>query len=212
MTHRSKLCGAGVLALLSVLSAGVPAAQAGWGVGISLGGPCYPRHCYGPRVYGYYAPYAPVYVRPAPIVLAPAPVIVQQAPVVVPAAAPAPAYVAPQLTPVPATSRAPGDAAREEDVARYQQQLQHPEPRERAEAAVQLGRLQAPGALTSLTATLNNDRSPLVREAAARGLGLLGSPDALDALQRVAGSDEDRDVRRSSGYAADVIRSNLTRR
>jgi len=98
------------------------------------------------------------------------------------------------------------------DVGHYTTQLQSPDPKVRAEAVVQLGRLHAPGCMPALTAALNNDRSPLVREAAARGLGLLGSTDCLDSLQRAASSDEDREVRHSASYAADVIRANLSRR
>jgi HEAT repeat protein len=50
-----------------------------------------------------------------------------------------------------------------------------------------------------------------VREAAARALGLIGAPTALSALQYAAQADDDRDVRHSASFAADVIRSNLGR-
>ena len=76
---------------------------------------------------------------------------------------------------------------------------------------MQLGRLHASGCLPSLTAALSNDRSPLVREAAARGLGLMDSTDCPDALQRAASGDENREVRHTASYAADVIRANLRR-
>ncbi len=103
-------------------------------------------------------------------------------------------------------------ATREGDVARYQQQLQHPDPRERTEAATQLGRLRAASAVPALSAALTNDRSPAVRDAAARGLGLVGSADALSALQKAAQVDEDRDVRRDASYAAEVIRASFSHR
>src|SRR5262245_21080962 len=187
------------LAMLTILSllGFSSVSQAGWSVGVRFGVRLCHRPCYGPGFGPYfYHPY-PVYVAPPPVYV-PAVAVVDHAPV-----APA-ASVAP---PVPTVARTHGG-----DVERYNRQLQHPDPRERAEAAVQLGRLRAPGCESSLTALLNNDRSPLVREAAARGLGLLGGTDSLDELQRAASSDEDRDVRRSASYAADVIRASLSRR
>jgi HEAT repeat protein len=51
----------------------------------------------------------------------------------------------------------------------------------------------------------------VVREAAARALGLIALPGSLEALQHAAQADEDRDVRRSAAFAADVIRANLRR-
>jgi HEAT repeat protein len=106
----------------------------------------------------------------------------------------------------------PEQSSPDPDIERYQRQLQSAEPRDRAEAVMQLGRLRAPGGHAALSAALSNDRSPQVREAAARALGLFGSADSLAALQRAAQSDEDREVRRSASYAADVIRTNLSRR
>jgi hypothetical protein len=44
-----------------------------------------------------------------------------------------------------------------------------------------------------------------VREAAARGLGLIGAASSLEALQRAALADDDREVRHSAGFAAEVI-------
>lgn len=184
--------------LLGLLLTHTDAARAGgWSVGVSVGVPFCHRPCFGPC---FYRPY-PVYVAPAPVYV---PVAYERVPVVAP--------VAPTVRPVPEVSHAAYDGGREDDIARYQRQLQHPDCRERAEAAVQLGRLRAPGSQGTLTAALTNDRSPLVREAAARGLGLLGASDGLDSLQRAAQSDDDRDVRCSASYAADVIRANLSRR
>ena len=185
-------------ALALALGVQLPAAHAGWSVSVGLHAPIYCRPYCGP--YYYYRPY-PLYVRPA-VYVEPSVAVVQPAPVytVVPAAAPA----APALTPVIARAQAGQD-----DLGRYQQQLQSLEPRERAEAVTQLGRLRAPGSLESLTAALNNDRSPLVREAAARGLGLLGSDAALTALQRAASTDDNGEVRHSAAYAADVIRAHF---
>ena len=91
----------------------------------------------------------------------------------------------------------------------YLQQLNSPDERARADAAMQLGRMKSRRAVEPLTQTLGGDRSPAVREAAARGLGLIGAPAALTALQRAAQADDDRDVRHSASFAAEVIRSNL---
>jgi HEAT repeat protein len=51
----------------------------------------------------------------------------------------------------------------------------------------------------------------VVREAAARALGLIALPASLNALQHAAQADDDRDVRRSAAFAADVIRTNMQR-
>jgi hypothetical protein len=223
MPRKVKLLFFGVLAVAG-LSALAPPARAGWAVGVRVGFPG-PYYC-GPRYYYGYRPYPLVVgvgvgVVPAPVVVAaPAPVIVQPvqpvyaAPVAAAAPAPAPAASAslpPAPLPVnvshsPGTPGIPGG-----DADRYLRQLQNADPRERSEAAVQLGRLRDPQTVATLAATLNNDRSPAVRDAAARGLGLIGSPDALNALQKAAQSDDDRDVRRSASYAADVIRASLAR-
>jgi HEAT repeat protein len=66
-------------------------------------------------------------------------------------------------------------------------------------------------AVAPLVQALGNDPSPIVREAAARGLGLIGVAACLNPLQHAAMADDDRDVRRSASFAADVIRSNLPR-
>ncbi len=178
-------------------------ARAGWSVGLSIHAPLYGRPCCGP--YYYYQPYSAVIVRPAPVYVQPV-AVVEPAPVYAPVPVPA---VAPAPAPVIARTASPVTDA---DTSRYHQQLQSAEPRERADGAMQLGRLHAPDSLPTLTGLLANDRSPVVREAAARALGLLGSADALDPLQRAALGDDDREVRHSAAYAADVIRSNLPRR
>jgi len=202
MRKRSTLLS--VLATAALLAA-TPGAQArvAVGVGIGIGFPIYPHYC-GPYCGPYYYRPYPVYVAPAPVYVQPAPVYVQP---VQPAyqAAPAPTSAYP---PAPVTAYSPG-STREDDIQRYTQGLQHTDPRQRAEAAVQLGRLRATGAVPSLTAMLTNDRSPAVRDAAARALGLIGSADALSALQRAAQVDDDRDVRRDASYAAEIIRTSL---
>jgi hypothetical protein len=192
------LCGA--LAVFALSALAVPA-QAGWGgvrVGIGIGFPIYP----GPY---YYRPYP--YYYPAPVVVAPPPVVVAPAPAY---PVPAPA-VAPALAPVPSVSRAQAPSQRSADIERFTQQLQNPDPNERAQAATQLGQLKAVDAIGQLGAALSNDRSPAVRDAAARALGVIGSQEALAALQRAAQADEDRDVRRSASFAAEIIRASLNR-
>jgi hypothetical protein len=177
-----------------------PAAQAGFAVGVNIGIPFYPRPYVG---FGYYYRPYPVYVAPAPVIVQPAPVI-QAVPVVQPAYA-APAAAPPPPAPAPSAVQ----AARAVDTEPYFRELTSPDERMRAEAVLQLGRLRSRQAVEPLTLALGGDASPAVREAAARGLGLIGSPVALTALQRAAQADEDRDVRRSASFAAEVIRANL---
>lgn len=205
--------------LLTCAAAGTAQAHGGLSIGIGIGLPIYrPYFGYG---CGWYRPY-PVYVAPAPVVVAPAPVyaVAPAATVVQPAysaapppppattsAAPPPAVVAAaapeaELTPPP---RLAGNAGA------YLRDLSNPDERVRAEASVQLGRMKVVQAVEPLTQLLGQDRSPTVRDAAARGLGLIGSPAALTALQRAAQADDDRDVRRSASFAADVIRGSLRR-
>lgn len=189
----------------------VPLANAGWSVGVSFAAP-YHRHCYGPPPC-YYRPYAPIYVRPAPVYVQPVTVLepvpaVYAAPA--PVLAPAPAAT---IAPVrPSVVARPVGGTREEDIERYQQQLQSPEARERIEAVMQLGRLRAPGSERTLVAALNNDRSPQVRDAAAKALGLVGASETLESLQRAASADEDAGVRNSAAYSAEVIRASYNRR
>jgi HEAT repeat protein len=58
---------------------------------------------------------------------------------------------------------------------------------------------------------LNSDTSPRARDAAARALGLIAAPQSLNALQTAAQADDDREVRQSARFAAEVIRGNLRR-
>ena len=102
-------------------------------------------------------------------------------------------------------------AGHQEEAEAALQQFAGGDDRGRAEAAVQLGRLRAASAVDTLTRALEQDHSPTVREAAARGLGLIGAPSSLAALQRAAQADDDREVRHSAGFAAEVIRANLSR-
>jgi HEAT repeat protein len=98
---------------------------------------------------------------------------------------------------------------RPDEVDAALQQLAGGDDRGRAEAALRLGRLRAGRAVDALTGALGQDRSPAVREAAARGLGLIAAPSSLPALQHAAQADDDRDVRHSADFAAEVIRANL---
>jgi HEAT repeat protein len=204
----------GIAAALILAALPLASAQAhvNWAVGINLGAPffyhpCY--HCYEP--YYYYRPY-PVYVAQPAVVVQPAPVY-QVAPAPQPAYS-SPAEAAPPTVPpppVPATVTAQ-PAAWAPDAAEAQlQRLNAADDQARADAAVQLGRMKATRAVPPLERLLSGDRSAAVREAAARGLGLIGSPDALPALQRAAQADDDRDVRHSAQFAAEVIRSGLPR-
>jgi hypothetical protein len=191
------------------LLAGTQVADAhGWvGVGINIGFPVYRPYC-GPYCYPYYRPYYPVYVAPAPVYVAPAPVYAE----------PPPAYAAP--VPVVRSSAPPSYgqeppattqpvSARQPDVQRLFQMLNDSEERVRSDAAMDLGRLKVQSAVDVLCNVLANDRSSLVRETAARALGLIGSPRSLQALQTAAQVDNDRDVRRSAQFSAEVIRANL---
>jgi hypothetical protein len=202
-------------------------------LGVGVGGPCYYRpHCgYG---YGWYRPYGfGVYVAPPPVVIGGPPVvytqpaIVQQPVVVQPAYQPStpPPAQAPAPLPPPVASTAPpplapevmpaaasgGTGNRQADIDACLQQLRAGDEQARADALVQLGRLQATGAIGPMVKALNSDASPKVREAAARGLGLTGSPSALSALQYAAQSDDDREVRHSAAFAAESVRGTLRR-
>jgi HEAT repeat protein len=97
------------------------------------------------------------------------------------------------------------------EIDRSLRRLGSTDERARADAMVELGRLRANQAVEPLKQALATDRSPMVREAAARGLGLIGAPSSLTALQTAAQADDDRDVRASARFAADVIRSRLPR-
>jgi hypothetical protein len=197
-------------------------AQAGVavGVGVRFGGPCY-RPCYPYRVgvgVGFYfpGPYyygPPVYVAPAPVVVAPTAVVAQPVAAAAPAtptsaASPEPPLAVPK-DPSPLPPPTPLPTAGEREVEDLIRQVNTGDDRARAEAAVQLGKLKASRGVGPLIRLLREDRSPAVREAAARGLGLIGETNALAALQNAAQADDDRDVRHSASFAADVIRSRL---
>jgi hypothetical protein len=196
-----------VLAVALACFAGIGATgqlQAGWGVGVRVGGPVYYRS-WDPYYYPYYSyyPYRAVYVEPPPVVVESAPLVVQPAPVAQPVSPSAPSTLPP-----PAILRSSQiQNASQPDVDRYVQQLRDPDERTRADGVLQLGRLRVVAKVDSVAATLAGDRSPVVREAAARALGLMGSPKALPALQRAASADPDRDVRHSAQFALDIIQS-----
>ncbi|HEY7310771.1 MAG TPA: HEAT repeat domain-containing protein [Gemmataceae bacterium] len=174
---------------------------------------------------GYYRPY-PVYVGAPPVVVQ-QPVVLQQpvvaqpayppsaqppaqAPAPLPAPRPLPSAAAPSssdVTPAVATGANNGAA----DLDFYVQQLRGGDEQTRADALIRLGKMQAERAVGPMVKALNSDASPRVREAAARGLGLIASPSSLSALQYAAQADDDREVRRSASFAAEVIRGNLRR-
>jgi hypothetical protein len=198
-------------AVATALTACATPAQARIIVGLNFGIPICPRPIYAPVYYPYYRP---VYVAPAPIYYAPPPVYVQPAPVVYQAAPPPPAVQA-----VPAVSRTGSyyepplastvPANSPNDVSSRIQQLFSQDERGRADAAIELGRAKAQQAVDTLCQVLAGDGSPVVRESAARALGLIGNARALNALQTAAQADNDRDVRRSAQFSAEIIRANL---
>ena len=194
---------------LVALLVGAASAVAGpghWSIGVRIGGP---PVVVAPRPhYHYHYPYyrysyvRPVWYEPAPVIVRPAPVYVEQPAV----AAPAPAFVPPAPRVVASTPIV--DSAKAAGIAALREQLRQPDEKTRSDAALELGRLKAEGAVDPLAATLAGDPSPLVRDAAARALGLIGSPRALTALTYAAQADSDRDVRRSAQFAVDVIQTN----
>jgi hypothetical protein len=202
-----------VLVSSAVLLLALTAAPAGAGfrLGIGLtfpiGGPYYY-----PAPYPYYYPA----VYPAPVIVQ-APTVYQPAYTApaAPAPAPAPATL-PAPTPLPAAAPATQPLTRvsghEDEIDVCLRDLINGADAARAAAAVQLGRLHAVKAIGALAQALAEDRCSAVREAAARGLGLIASPSTLEVLQRAAQSDDDRDVRHSASFAADVIRSHLSGR
>jgi hypothetical protein len=197
-----------LLAMGVLLGVGSTAANvdAGWfGVGVNIGVPCYPRpyYGYGPYYYGYpYYAAPPVYVSPPPVVVGQPPVYVQPAPVVQSSQS-SPGSGEPVPGPRPAVG------VNQADINRHLQLLNETDERVRSDAAMDLGRLKAQNAVEVLCSVLANDKSALVRESAARALGLIASPRALGALQTAAQVDNDRDVRRSAQFSAEVIRANL---
>jgi hypothetical protein len=193
----------GIAAVLTgLLAAGSATAGVNWSIGVRLGFPFY-GPCYAP----YYRPY-PVVIAPAPVVLAPAqyvqPVPVAPAPAYAPAAI---AEAAPPAPPPVPTVRAARPASEAPDLAG----LNDPSDRVRRDAILALARRKDRRALEPIARLLREDQSAEVREAAARGLGLIGSPASLPALQNAAQVDDDRDVRRSAAFSAEVIRANLPR-
>jgi hypothetical protein len=206
-TMRKLLLAGVVLAMLG------STANAGGFIGINIGipvGGCY-RPYYGG--YYYYRPYPAVYVGPPAVIVQPAPVV-ETVPVQTVYPAPATTVItpAPALTPAPATTiRAASGESRQTEIDHCLAHLANPDEKVRADMAIQLGRLNAWRAATTLESTLSTDRSPAVREASARALGLIGARGSLTALDRAAQADEDRDVRHSAQFAAEVIRSNRGR-
>jgi hypothetical protein len=203
-----------VVAALAVLAVLPGMAHAGWGVGIRIGVPYPYGYYYGGYPYGYY-PYG--YYYGAPVVVQPGVTVVQP-----PATVVQPGNPTPNLQPVPPSPGnvlpPPRPATSLEPVSRDLQaealvaQLRSGDDQARSEAANQLGRRQAVQAAEPLTTALASDRSPLVRDAAARALGQIANPTSLEALQRAAQVDDDREVRASARFAADVIRDRLRNR
>jgi hypothetical protein len=204
------------LILAALVLAALPwsAAHAGGFVGVSIGFPiggCYHHYPYCGGYY-YYRPYPAVYAVPAPVYVQP-PLVeavpaqpVYSAPAAVTAPPPASTLT---LAPVPATTvRAAAGDGRQSDIENCLAHMANPDEKVRADMALQLGRMHALRAVDSLNSTLAKDPSPAVRDATARALGLIGSNASLVALDRAAQEDNDRDVRRSAQYAAEVIRAN----
>jgi len=181
-----------------------PGLGLGLGLGYGLG--------YGYGGYGYGYGYPPVVVAAPPtVIVGAAPAASLYAP---PPAAPPPAGYAPQPAapsqppaappqPLPLPNAVPGE------LGQSLQQLNDPSERVRIDATMQLGRNHVQQAVPSLTRLLSSDSSAQVREAAARSLGLIASPESLSALQDAAQADDDRDVRHSAQFAAEIIRTNL---
>jgi hypothetical protein len=166
-----------------------------------------------------------VYVAPPPVVVGGPPVVVQQPAVIQQPVVTQPAYSPPPAqppaplpppTPVASSSSPPEvmptvSNSRPGEMDAYLEQLRSGDESTRADALVRLGRLKAENAIGPMVKALNSDPSPKVREAAARGLGLIGSATALSALQYAAQADDDREVRHSASFAAEVIRGRMRR-
>jgi hypothetical protein len=212
----------GLAALTAAMLLGASqSARAGVFVGVGGGGCWHPGFRVGVGVYfpGYYYPGYPYYVAPAPVIVQPAPVVVQQAPTVVQPAYPAAPNQTPEKIPAPSLKPATSDeppiattvSAPGAGVNATLARLSGADARDRAEAAIELGRLKERQAIEPLSRALKGDASPAVREAAARALGLIADPASLNALQYAAQADDDRDVRHSAQFAAEIIRGNLRR-
>jgi HEAT repeats len=204
-----------VVGAAMLLTALTPSQSQAWvrlGIGINV--PIYPRpYYYGPYGYPYgypyYQPY-PVYVAPAPVYVGPPPSGVQPAPVY----QPAPVVRAQDSRSQSFDETGPPPQAvtvNQGEMGRLLQQLSNQEERTRCDAALELGRMKAQQAIDPLCTLLSSDRSSQVRETAARALGLIGSARALGALQNSALADNDREVRHSAQFSAEVIRASLRR-
>jgi hypothetical protein len=221
------------LIAVAALACSLTGAQAGWGgvrIGIGIGVP-FPYPYYGPYYRPYYYGYP--YYGPAVVVAAPAPAVVVQAPAAVQPAPAGSAYQpAPASTPAPPTLPSPtplsaapsiqtsqpatlapavARSSAPDDADRLIQLLRDPGEGARVSAAIQLGRDKSQQAVEPLTQMLTSDTSARAREAAARALGLIAAPSSLNALQTAAQADDDREVRQSARFAADVIRGSLRR-
>jgi len=213
-TIRKLLIAGVVLATLPMSTA--QAGGFGISIGIPIGGYYRPYPYYGGYYYYrpypyYYGPYGPtVVVQPAPadaVPVYPPPVLTATPPPAAPPVVTAP----PSSNTPPTTIRATSGETRQDEIDHCLAHLGNPDERVRADMAIQLGRMRAMRAVDTLTTTLASDRSPAVRDAAARALGLIGANASLAALDRAAQSDDDRDVRRSAQFAAEVIRTNRGR-
>jgi hypothetical protein len=204
--NKTQLIALGTITLLTLAAAPV---QAGWSVGVRIGGPV----CYRPWGCCYAGPY--FYYRPYPVIVAdvaPA-VVVQPAPVVAAPVVAAPVAASGQAVPPlqRVTSAEPQavSANYQADIDQNLRLLSDPNEQVRMDAVVQLGKLKASRAVDPVAATLAGDHSPAVREAAARALGLIGSAKGLTALKYAAQADSDRDVRHSAQFAVEIIQSNM---
>jgi hypothetical protein len=210
----------------------------GYGLGIGLGlgygyGPYYPG------LYGGYGGYP--YAYPGPIVLQQPPMVMQQPVMVGSAPAPVLPPVIPQMPPpsgqmppyapapnsyntttptvIGSAPASPGVTIHGPQLSTFSQtgvdsllQLLHQsDANVRRDAIMDLGRMKAERAIDPVTAAMNTDANPVVRDAAARALGLIGNSRSLPALIRAAQSDNDRDVRHSAQFAIEVIRSQIQR-
>jgi hypothetical protein len=219
---------------LALALASASSAHAGWGVRIGIGLP-FPGYYYGGPYYGPYYGYPYGYYAPPVVVAQPQTVYVTQpaapprstssytaptppAPVeTLPAPRPGETAEPPQASGTPTSlsssvtrTAAPVVNTREDNA--LVQQLNDPQENVRINAVMQLGRNRVVSAVSPLSQLLANDRSVAVRESAARALGLIAAPESLNALQRAAQADDDREVRHSAQFAAEIIRGNLQQR
>ncbi|MDY0018744.1 MAG: HEAT repeat domain-containing protein [Anaerolineae bacterium] len=85
-------------------------------------------------------------------------------------------------------------------IARCIENLKNPNPRQRSQAALELGELKALEAVPALIATLNDDVNTYVRSAAAESLGHLGDPRSIFPLMDAL-HDSSSFVRRATAIA-----------